>query len=362
MTDWKVAAVDFDYVHAAENLRMAHEHPDATVVGVCDENRERSADDVDTAVERFEIPGERVYDDADACLGETEPDIVLLSPATATHGEWVEHVADYDTHVVLEKPLAATLAEADRALDAMAESDGEFCVNWPLAWYPPHRTTKRLLKEGTIGEITEIHFYDGNRGPLHRGSDRTEHTVEEAAALREETWFYRDDLGGGSLLDYLGYGTTLATWFRDGDLPSEVTTTTDGADGLEVDEQSVTVARYDHGLSTFETRWGTFTDPWIDQPQPRCGFVVCGTAGTISSWDYDDQITVQTADAPEGETIPVDSIEPRNRNPIRNLIHHLDTGAPLDEPLTPELNRRSQRIVETARRSAARGEPVSLVE
>ena len=42
--------------------------------------------------------------------------------------------------------------------------------------------------------------------------------------------------------------------------------------GLEVDEHSVTVARYEHGLSKFETRWGTFSDPWTNQPQPKCGF------------------------------------------------------------------------------------------
>jgi glucose-fructose oxidoreductase len=45
----------------------------------------------------------------------------------------------------------------------------------------------------------------------------------------------------------------------------------DLSDKLEVDEHSVTLARYDCGLSKFETRWGTFTDPWTHRPQPRCG-------------------------------------------------------------------------------------------
>ena len=52
-------------------------------------------------------------------------------------------------------------------------------------------------------------------------------------------------------------------------------------EGLEVDEHSVSVVRYARGLSTFETRWGTFTDPWTHQPQPKCGFVLKGTDGTI---------------------------------------------------------------------------------
>ena len=61
-----------------------------------------------------------------------------------------------------------------------------------------------------------------------------------------------------------------------GKRPLEVTATVDEPAGLEVDEHSIVVARYAHGLSKFETRWGTFTDPWTIQPQPKCGFVIAG--------------------------------------------------------------------------------------
>ena len=87
---------------------------------------------------------------------------------------------------------------------------------------------------------------------------------------------------------------TLGSWFMDGEAPVEVTCVMDEPEGLEVDEHSVTVCRYKRGLSKFETRWGTFTDPWTLQPQPKCGFVIVGTDGTIASYDYDDHVTVQT--------------------------------------------------------------------
>ena len=93
--------------------------------------------------------------------------------------------------------------------------------------------------------------------------------------------------GGGSLLDYLGYGVTLGSWFLNGRVPIEVTCVCDEPAGLHVDEHSITIARYDFGVSKFETRWGTYTDPWIHQPQPKCGFVLVGTEGTISSYDYE---------------------------------------------------------------------------
>src|SRR5205814_10346873 len=124
-------------------------------------------------------------------------------------------------------------------------------------------------------------------------------------------------LGGGSLLDYLGYGVTLGTWFHGGREPSEVTAVVDQPAGLEVDEHSITICRYEDGLSRFETRWGTFTDPWTLQPQPKCGFVLVGSDGTISSYDYENTIRVQTKDRPDGFDVPVDELKPPFQNPVQ---------------------------------------------
>ena len=81
--------------------------------------------------------------------------------------------------------------------------------------------------------------------------------------------------GGGSLLDYLGYGVTLGTWFHAGRAPLEVTCVVDETPGLELDEHSVTIARYDCGLSKFETRWSTFTDPLDTSATAEMWFCAC---------------------------------------------------------------------------------------
>ena len=88
-----------------------------------------------------------------------------------------------------------------------------------------------------------MHYYDGNRGPLWHTAGKLE-TVP-TAAMKRKSWFYQKNRGGGSLLDYLGYGVTLGTWFHGGKAPIEVTAVVDEPRGLEVDEHSVTVARYD---------------------------------------------------------------------------------------------------------------------
>ena len=135
-------------------------------------------------------------------------------------------------------------------------------------------------------------------------------------------------------------------------MPLEITTVVDDPPEVEVDEHSVTIARYAHGLSKFETRWGTFTDPWVAQPQPKCGFVIVGTEGTISSYDMEPTIRLQTRDCPEGRDQAVDVLECPNQNPIQDIIHCLETGSPIEGPLSPELSRIGQILVDCAVLSA----------
>src|SRR3981189_1270735 len=114
MPRWKIAGIGFDHMHMGDNLRRAHQHPEGEIVGVCGENPER----MKAAAEALGIPGHRLYTDERKLFAETKPDIVLLCPATARHGEWVKRIAPHDVHVIIEKPFAASLAEADAMIAA----------------------------------------------------------------------------------------------------------------------------------------------------------------------------------------------------------------------------------------------------
>ena len=164
-----------------------------------------------------------------------------------------------------------------------------------------------------------------------------------------------------SLLDYIGYGTTGAAWFMGNKAPIEVTTVVDDPPGLEVDEHSITVARYDKGLAKFETRWGTFTDPWVHQPQPKCGFVFVGTGGTLSAYEKEPALRRQTSERPEGEDIPLDGVEPPHQDPIQYVIHCLENDRPIEGMLSIETSRVGQQITDAAVMSAREKRTVPLV-
>ncbi|MCX5661371.1 MAG: Gfo/Idh/MocA family oxidoreductase [Planctomycetota bacterium] len=354
---WKIVGINFDHMHMGDLLRQVSDHPRARIVGLCDEQPER----MKNAIENFKIPASAVFIDHKQCLEKTKPDVAILCPATATHGQWTEAVAPFGVHILMEKPFAGSLAEADRMIAAVAKTGKQLAVNWPLRWYPSHVTAKRLVDEGRIGRVVEVHYYDGNRGPMFHSADKIANSPEEAARLKCTSWFYKKDLGGGSLQDYLGYGVTLGTWFHNNAAPIEVTCVVDQPKFLEVDEHSITIARYAQGLSKYETRWGTFTDPWTNQPQPKCGFVIKGDKGTIASYDYEKTIRVQTPEKPEGFDLPVDVAAAPMRGPIEYFLDCLERGVAVEGPLAPSVCRIGQQIIDSAALSAKEKRTVKLL-
>jgi predicted dehydrogenase len=355
MKRWKIAGINFDHFHMGDLLRYAHEHPQVEIVGISDEQPAR----MEEAVRKLGIARDRVFADHRACLEKAKPDIVILCPAASKHGEWVKKVAPYGVHIMVEKPFAASLKEADAMVKAMPRTR-TLMINWPLQWVASHCKAHELILAGHIGEVINVWHFGGNRGPLWHGADKDEKTPAEVAKEKPHSWFYKKAHGGGSLLDYLGYGTTLGTWYQGGRRPLEVTAIVDQPKGLEVDEHSIVVARYGHGLSKFETRWGTFSDPWILQPQPRCGFIIAGTEGTIASYDYDDYVTVQTRRKPEAHRIAVAAMKAPNQNPVQYFVDRLTKEKPLEGPVSIPISRIGQEIVDAAVTSAKSKRTVKL--
>jgi len=357
MTKHKIVGISFDHMHMGDLLRQVHGHPNAEIAAIFDPDPSR----MESAIDTFGIPADRVFTDFDSCMAAGPFDLALLCAATADHADYTERLAPHDVHIFVEKPFAASIQDARRMIAAMEGTGKQMAINWPLRWVESHVTAKRLIDEGMIGDLIEVHFYDGNRGPLYHLADKVEVTPEEVERQKPASWWYKKASGGGALLDYLGYGATLGTWYMNGEAPIEVTCTTDDTAGIEVDQHAIAVCRYARGLSKMETRWGTFTDPWTHQPQPTCGFTFVGSDGTIASPDYASHLTVQTRVRPERHEIAVDPLPGGARNGIEYVLGCLERNEPIAGPLDPTLCLTAQRIVDTAVQSAAEKRTLPLV-
>lgn len=342
---WHCLGANFDQMHMNTNLQWFHNHSSFSVVGVCDEDPSTSTGSINEAVKALSLSDDAVYDDLDQALNDTVPDVIIGCPRNAEHAAFVKRVAPYDVHVVIEKPLAVTLEQADQMIEAMNNSEGQLFINWPAAWDPERHTLKRLVHDGIVGDVIEVQYYGGNAGaPPH------------------DSWFYDPDEGGGAMLDYLGYGSTFSTWFRGGELPKTVTSESFTPPDEDADVQSATICRYEDGLSTLQTTWRMLTNPWEVEPMPAKGYDIVGTKGSISNRDRKDAIRITTKEEPEGYSIELDDLEPRYQNLAHYLAYCFENDIGPEGPLDPVFCREAHRIVDTARESAVQGQRLKLKE
>ena len=89
--------------------------------------------------------------------------------------------------------------------------------------------------------------------------------------------------------------------------------------------------------------------------------MVVGQDGSISSYDYDDHVTVQTRANPMPGKVLVDKLPAGQRNPVEYLLGCVERGEPVTGPLQPALCLTAQRIVDTAALSAQQKRTLELI-
>ena len=97
----------------------------------------------------------------DDLLGDPSLDAVVLATPVPTHADLAVRVLQGGKHCFVEKPLATTVADARRAVDAATEAHRILMVGHLLEYHPGVRALKELTDSGELGE--EIFYIYGNR-------------------------------------------------------------------------------------------------------------------------------------------------------------------------------------------------------
>jgi predicted dehydrogenase len=97
----------------------------------------------------FGIP--RAYDDPVALLDQERLDFIDIITDVDTHSRFVELAAQHALPVICQKPMAPTLAEAERMVAACRDAGAPFFIHENWRWQAPIRQLKRVLDERAIG-------------------------------------------------------------------------------------------------------------------------------------------------------------------------------------------------------------------
>jgi len=201
-------------------------------------------------------------------LADAGLDAVVNTLPNSMHCEWTVKAAEAGKHVLCEKPLAVTVAEARRMIDA-ARRNGVLLVEaFTHRWNPQMRRVREMIAGGALGEVTGV---------------ESALTFPLLASPREE-WEsnvrVKADLAGGSLMD-AGCYPVYAVRFVLGAEPVRVAAIARSRPGCEVDSTFSGLLEFPSGAvghvtSSIEQLW-------------RNTLTAFGTSGRVSIPDMFDE-------------------------------------------------------------------------
>jgi phthalate 4,5-cis-dihydrodiol dehydrogenase len=119
------------------------------------------ADIVPTTLERFSerFPGARTYGSAEALCQDPDVDAVWVSSPNRFHAEHSMLAARSGKHVVVEKPMAVTLADAARMVEAADKHGVKLLAGHTRAFTLPIRAMRKVIESGKYGQLQALNIW-----------------------------------------------------------------------------------------------------------------------------------------------------------------------------------------------------------
>src|SRR5206468_4330085 len=135
----------------------------------------------------------------------------------ADHLSVVEACAPKGISVMVEKPLATTIEQAERMGSLVKKYHIQLLTNYETTWYGSNQQVYQMIhQQNAIGDIRKMVVHDGHQGP------------KEIGCSKDFLQWLTDPVknGGGALTDFGCYGANLMTWLMNGKAPVAVTAVT----------------------------------------------------------------------------------------------------------------------------------------
>jgi predicted dehydrogenase len=139
----------------------------AEIVAVSDLNRGLAR----AAADRFGVA--RIYADAGEMFARERPDVVDICAPPAVHAKLAALATDHGCHVLVEKPMALTLADCDAIVQGARRRGTQVCVAHTGLFYEPFIRGRELVERGAIGEFRGMRIAIST--PTHYMTSRPDH-------------------------------------------------------------------------------------------------------------------------------------------------------------------------------------------
>jgi predicted dehydrogenase len=230
--------------HVEGVLWASSQREDLVIVGIAEPDKTV----FDKFAAKYRLDPALRFDTADAMLDATKPEAVSVMTSIAAHADAARACAPRGVHMLFEKPLAFTTADATAIADLARTHRVHALTNYETSWYASVRESHRLLASGDLGPLRRMVFRHGHKGPIEIGC-----APEFTAWLTDPA-----QNGGGAVVDFGCYGAILATWLMDSQRPLRVTAaaaTLKPTVYPRVDDDATIILTYPTATATIQASW-----------------------------------------------------------------------------------------------------------
>ncbi len=234
------------------------ESPSLSLKAVCDTSEE--------ALKRFceTFSDIDVYADYADMFDDPAVDAVLVALPHHLHLDCCLHALRKGKHVLVEKPIARTLDEADAIIKAAQDSDLVLMVGHNQRYMDVYRTIRYIIEEKRLGDLLSISI------DHHQNFDPPE----------GHWWRFREKVGGGCVIGSGIHRLDLLNWYL-GEPEEVFAYGVDEARRLEAEAVCSAVIRYASGaVAQFYCNWAVYKPP-PSRTNAGEGISVFGRSGTL---------------------------------------------------------------------------------
>ncbi len=239
----KVAVVGLNHDHAHE-IMNAYRDDRIQLLGIAENNPDLIA----RYKKDYQVPDKLFYPDTKTMLNKVSPQVVMAYNPINEHVAVAEICLPMKIPLMVEKPLATTVADAQKMAKLAKDNDTHLLVNFETTWYASNQKLKSLVGESDFGKITKMIAKDGHEGP------------KEIGCSKEFLSWLTDPVknGGGAVMDFGCYGANLMTWLQNGKRPIAVTAVMKQLKPEvypKVDDDATITVEYEDAVGIIEASW-----------------------------------------------------------------------------------------------------------
>ncbi len=167
--------------------------PGVQIVGIADRDLARAKSLA------HELNVQNIYQDAERMIEEQKPEVVHILVPPQLHADVSIMAMSKGCHVLIEKPMALSVADAQKMMDAAKHHGVLMCVSHNMVYEETVQRARKLVTNGVIGDVVSVEA-------CHvQNARRDQALLEEGAEYFY--WSYR--LNGGPLQDWIPHMASL---------------------------------------------------------------------------------------------------------------------------------------------------------